>query len=80
MDLKTYIASNERGTAKKLAETLDVSMSYMSQMISGISPISIERCVEIEQATSGAVTRKDLRPTDWPKIWPELKDAEAATA
>jgi DNA-binding transcriptional regulator YdaS (Cro superfamily) len=29
-------------------------------------------CVAIEQATNGAVTRQDLRPDDWQKIWPEL--------
>ena len=32
----------------------------------------IERCVQIEHATSGAVRRWDLRPTDWHRIWPEL--------
>jgi DNA-binding transcriptional regulator YdaS (Cro superfamily) len=34
--------------------------------------IPIERCVPIERATSGAVMRWDLRPTDWWEIWPEL--------
>ena len=29
-------------------------------------------CVAIEQATKGAVTRQDLRPEDWRRIWPEL--------
>lgn len=33
-----------------------------------------EHCVTIEQATGGAVTRKDLRPDDWEAIWPELAD------
>ena len=29
----------------------------------------------IERATEGAVTRQQLRPDDWPLIWPELADS-----
>jgi DNA-binding transcriptional regulator YdaS (Cro superfamily) len=75
MDLKTYLSSSERGTATKLAAALGVSTSYLSQMVSGTSPISIPRCVEIENATCKQVTRKDLRPDDWPLIWPELVES-----
>ena len=36
-------------------------------------------CRAIETATGGAVTRRDLRPNDWHRIWPELAvDASAA--
>lgn len=34
--------------------------------------VPIEACPAIELATSGAVTRRDLRPDDWHLIWPEL--------
>ena len=37
---------------------------------------SPENCVSIEQATKGAVTRRDLRPEDWHRIWPELVTPE----
>jgi DNA-binding transcriptional regulator YdaS (Cro superfamily) len=40
----------------------------------------MERCVQIEVATKGEVTRKTLRPHDWQKIWPELSQAEKAQA
>lgn len=40
-------------------------------MATGLSPISPKRCVEIELATNGLVTRKDLC-ADWADIWPEL--------
>jgi DNA-binding transcriptional regulator YdaS (Cro superfamily) len=66
MDLKTYIAA-ERGRAVALASRLGVSISYLSQM--AISP---ERCVDIWRETGGIVTRQDLRPDDWQRIWPEL--------
>jgi DNA-binding transcriptional regulator YdaS (Cro superfamily) len=47
-------------------------------MVGGDKRVPIERCVPIERATAGAVTRKDLRPDDWAAIWPELAQAAAA--
>lgn len=38
------------------------------------------RCVAIERATSGAVSRRDLRPLDWREIWPELEEIERLRA
>jgi DNA-binding transcriptional regulator YdaS (Cro superfamily) len=78
MDLKTYITSGERGIAKSLAATLGVSPSYLSQMASGHAPISPERAVQIEEATQKAVSRKDLYPDNWERIWPELAEAKQA--
>jgi len=80
MDLKTYISTSARGTASKLAAALQISPSYLSQMASGDSPISPERCVAIERETANAVTRKELKPNDWWLIWPELDGSEAARA
>jgi DNA-binding transcriptional regulator YdaS (Cro superfamily) len=71
VDLKSYFVT-ERGAAKKLAEAIGVSPSYLSQMSSGITPISPERAVSIEKATGGVVTRRDLFPESWERIWPEL--------
>lgn len=77
MDLKSYIDS-ERGAAKRLSEALGISPSYLSQLISGKSAVSPERAVEIENATGAAVTRRDLFPENWQRIWPELRDLKAA--
>lgn len=74
MDLKSYFKS-ERLAAKRLAESLGVSPSYLSQMSSGLVPISPERAVLIEKATDCAVTRRDLFPENWERIWPELATA-----
>lgn len=38
----------------------------------GVPP---KQAVRIERLTSGAVTRRDLRPDDWLDIWPELANA-----
>jgi DNA-binding transcriptional regulator YdaS (Cro superfamily) len=74
MDLKAYI-SGDRGRASRLARALNVSPSYLSQMASGTAPISPERCVAIWEQTEGLVTRQELRPDDWHRIWPELRVA-----
>ena len=42
--------------------------------------VPIEHCAAIEQATNGAVTRRDLRPDDWQRIWPELAEPTKAAA
>ena len=34
--------------------------------------VPFEQCVPIERATNGAVTRRDLRPSDYFEMWPEL--------
>lgn len=73
MDLKTY-TSQARGLAAALAAKLGISQSYLSQLSKGLCPISPERAVEIERATDGAVTRKDLFKDTWQNIWPELAE------
>ena len=34
--------------------------------------VPVEYCAPIEKATNSIVTRRDLRPNDWQRIWPEL--------
>lgn len=70
-------ASNNVGGQNVLAHLLGVSCPTVSQWASGVRPIPVNRCVAIEQATAGAVTRKDLRPDDWHLIWPELAEKAA---
>lgn len=70
MKLKDYVA--ERGVTAALARQIGAQPQLMWQWASGVRPVPIERCVAIERATDGAVTRIDLRPDDWHEIWPEL--------
>lgn len=67
-------ACHSVGSQAELARQLGVSSVTVHQWRSGARPVPIERCVAIEQATAGQVTRKDLRPDDWHLIWPELVD------
>jgi DNA-binding transcriptional regulator YdaS (Cro superfamily) len=59
MQLKKYLAKEGRGSASNLAENLGISLSYLSQLASGESSLSAKRCLAIEKATNGKVTRKD---------------------
>lgn len=74
MDLKTYLA--EHGKQALLAKHLVVSPTEVYQWKSGIRSVPAPHCPAIEQFTKGAVTRRELRPKDWHKIWPELVTAE----
>lgn len=80
MILKEYIDSQPRGGAPELAAALSISVTYLYQLAArqdGREP-SAQLSVAIEQATSGAVKRWDLRPDDWHLIWPELIGADGA--
>lgn len=72
MDLRTYTSSTA-GAASAMAAELGVTRTSVSEWASGRKRPAPERCVEIEQATSGSVMRWDLCPADWHKIWPELR-------
>lgn len=62
----------ERGRGASLAVCMGVSPVLISQWSNGPRVPPIERCVPIERATGGEVTRRDLRPDDWQELWPEL--------
>ena len=74
MKLKPYIHVLPYGGAKKLAEKLGISSSYLSQIASGRVLPAPSLCVLIERATNGDVPRQDLRPQDYADIWPELTE------
>lgn len=74
MELSEYLRA-VRGRTNELAAKLQVSGSLVTQWAAG-KQVSAERCSEIELATEGAVTRRDLRPEDWHRIWPELITAD----
>lgn len=49
----------------------------VSAWMKGDRPFPPEHCVTLEQDSGGAVTRKELRPEDWERFWPELAAAKA---
>ncbi len=72
--LRNYLSDK---TQQEMAALLGVRQPTLQAWLSKKRPIPVKRCVQIEQATGGQVTRRDLRPDDWHEIWPELKDGQA---
>lgn len=60
------------GSQAELARSLKVTPPTVNQWIKGIRPIPLITCVVIENITDGKVTRQELRPNDFWKIWPDL--------
>lgn len=74
MNLQTYC---KKHSAARLAAAIGVTSSAIAQWLTGERPIPIKRCVLIERATRGKVTRQELL-ADWREIWPELEAIERA--
>lgn len=63
------------GSQASLASSIGVKQQHVWNWLNRGDAIPTEYCYPIEQATKGAVTRQDLRPDDWQRIWPELVKA-----
>lgn len=59
-----------------LAGVIGVKQQHVWNWLNRPGSVPIEHCAAIEKATAGAVTRRDLRPDDWHRIWPELVTAQ----
>ncbi len=69
------VAIDAVGSQSRLALAIGVSQQMISKLLNNPNfPVSPKTAVAIEQATNGKVTRKDLRPDDWPFIWPEFNN------
>lgn len=75
-------AARALGSQRALAAVVGVTKAAVWQWKGKGRTVPVGHCVAIERATSGAVTRRDLRPDDWHLIWPELaaqpKEGEVA--
>lgn len=71
------------GSQRALARALEISSAAIGQWgrqgQDGGRGVPPRQCVRIERLTSGAVTRRDLRPDDWQDIWPELANPQENT-
>lgn len=76
MNEQTKKAVEILGGTIAAASKLGVKPPAVSDWLAKKRPIPIKRCVQIEELTQGAVTRRDLRPDDWAEIWPELAQPE----
>lgn len=74
MKLKNYLKNQGHGSQISLAKAINSHAPDVSDWASGHRNVPIDKAVAIELATNGEVTRKDLRPDDWERIWPELAE------
>ena len=64
------------GGVGALATQIEVTQTAVSNWRARGTVIPPVHCAAIERAAGGAVTRRDLRPDDWWRIWPELVNDE----
>jgi len=62
MTLIEYFSTEPRGAKAEMAEYLDITPTYISLLIHGKRRASPHMAINIELATQGLVTRRDLRP------------------
>lgn len=74
MRIEPLLAWLKSATEQDIKRT-GTSLGYLRNIGYGYKRASPELASRLERETDGAVTRKDLRPGDWPAIWPELKAA-----
>lgn len=60
----------------RLAAHLKVPPSFVHKMANGSRPVPVEHGAPIEGFTNGEVSRPELFPLDWQRIWPELAGNE----
>lgn len=60
------------GRTALLAKHIGLSQPFVTQMASGAKAVPVAHAAGIEQFTDGAVTRQDMFPDTWQRIWPEL--------
>jgi DNA-binding transcriptional regulator YdaS (Cro superfamily) len=62
LTLEEYFLTEPKGAKLEMAQYLGVSATWISLLIHGRRLASAKLCVDIERATQGLVTRKELRP------------------
>jgi DNA-binding transcriptional regulator YdaS (Cro superfamily) len=75
MKLSDYLV--DRNSQTELAKAIGAQPQLVWQWKRGVRHVPVARCVAIERATAGKVSRRDLRPVDWVEYWPELADVSA---
>ena len=83
MNLNEYLSMKDAPSISRLREAM-ISMGYEVKSDAQIRQWrhgyrgrrpSPENCTGLELVTNGAVTRSEIRPTDFLRIWPELSDS-----
>ena len=71
--LLAYFNSLNKEDRSRFLSEVGMSENYLRRACSENVVLSAKRCVAIERATNGLISRKDLYQDDWQDIWPELE-------
>lgn len=71
MNLSQFL-NEKRGRQAALAKAIGAYAPDVSRWADGTRPIPVAYGAAIESATEGKVTRQEMFPDDWVRIWPEL--------
>jgi DNA-binding transcriptional regulator YdaS (Cro superfamily) len=71
MKLSHYLAQ-ERGRQAALAKAIGAHAPDVSRWADGTRAIPTDYGAQIETATGGLVTRQEMFPDKWQRVWPEL--------
>lgn len=80
MKLIHHLKPLSKEQRQALAAACETTVGHLKNVGYGYRPCAAELAVCIEQRTAGKVTRRDMRPDDWQRIWPELSATEPAPA
>ena len=68
--LREYFNGLNRAEKDEFLSKVDgLTENYLRRALGGGVTFSPARCVQVEKASGGKVTRKQLRPHDWKDIW-----------
>lgn len=76
--LRIYLNAMSIGEQRDFAAKCSTSVEYLRKAISKKQKLGPALSVLIEANSDGSVSRKDLHPDDWQKIWPELNSMAPA--
>lgn len=74
----TYFRGLNANQKKELADNCETTVEYLAKQAALMNKGKVNSlfkpatCTAIEVFSCGEITRKDLRPDDWSKIWLEL--------
>ena len=80
MEIKAYLKSlGDESAREALALKCETTLGHLRNVSYGLRPPAPELCVLLERESKGAVTRREMRPDDWQRIWPELAELPTPT-
>lgn len=72
MNLRIFYSRLTIPERDAFAARCESTRGVLQNIMYGVRPCNPELAVLIERESAGQVTRRELRPSDWHRIWPEL--------